>query len=95
MSAHDLARASGVAQTQISNILARRTGCTARTADKLAAVFGLAGAELFSAAPLIDPDKVKGLRLLTSVYISGSDQLRNYLDEIAKRESGDPPRPHN
>lgn len=82
----DLAKASGVSQRHISDILNQKTGCTVEMARDLAAPFNL------SEWHLMIPDLPEqlltspSLNRLVQSYISADADGREFLDAAAERE---------
>ena len=85
-SQHELAKRSGVSQSQVGNILNRRTSCSVETAEALAKPFGLQGWHLI--LPNLPDELVHSISIerLVTAYTGAGEETRDYLDRIAERE---------
>lgn len=85
-SEHDLAKASGIAQKTINNILTGKSACTVDTAGALAKAFNL------QAWHLLIPDLPKelvtspSLGAIVADWISATPEGRDHIEMVARRE---------
>lgn len=83
----ELARASGVSQRHISDVLNGHSECTVPMANKLAAPFGLTGWHLM--LPDLPKDLVgsPAIAKLVAAYIKADAAGREFLDAAGEREA--------
>lgn len=98
MTAHRLSQAalenaSGVSQSQISNILRAATGCSIENADALAAVFGLQGWHLL--IPSLPDDLINSpsISSLVETYVHADPEGRDTIERVVSREKSRVPGP--
>jgi transcriptional regulator with XRE-family HTH domain len=86
-SEYDLAKASGVAQKTINNILNRRSVCGIETADSLAAAFGLKGWQLLIPDLPDDVLNSPALGKLVEDWAHSSTEGREHVNRVAEKEA--------
>jgi transcriptional regulator with XRE-family HTH domain len=86
MTERDLAKASGVSQGQINNILNCRTSCSIETAEALAQVFGLTGWHLLLHGLTDELLSSPTIAKMVDSYIRMNGEGRALLDAMIRRE---------
>lgn len=86
-SEHDLAKASGVAQKTINNVLAARSACTVDTVGALARPFGLTSWHMLIEDLPADLTGSPSIRQLVASWISATPEGREHIELVAAREA--------
>ena len=86
-SEYDLAKASGVAQKTINNVLNQRSACTVETAELLAQAFNLSGWQLLLPGLPAQVLTTPTLGSLVSNWVRSSTEGRSHISRVADREA--------
>jgi transcriptional regulator with XRE-family HTH domain len=86
-SEHDLAKASGVSQKTINNVLQRRTYCGIGTTEQLAKAFGLEGWVLMLPKLPKQLQTIPTLAQLVRNWISASESGQGHIAHVAEQEA--------